>query len=67
MPEYSELFIILIFAIFTIATTSIGLECYNNNNKTKDNKPHNYIFLIVNLVCAILVILSVFTMIYVKI
>ena len=32
---------IIIFSIFTIATTSIGIECYNSNQQFKDEKQGN--------------------------
>lgn len=56
--------LIIIFCIFTIAVSSIGIECYNSNEAHKDEKKANFGFLICNLVVAILMILSTFYMIY---
>lgn len=48
--------ILLLAGIFSIATSSIGIECGNSNDsKYKNDKPNNQTFLIVNLVSAILV------------
>lgn len=52
---------ILIGGIFSIATSSLATSCYNNDGKGTDMKaaaPNSFNFIIVNLVCAILVVLS---------
>jgi uncharacterized membrane protein len=62
-----ELYIILcllITGIFYTATTSIGIQCLNDNQKQTTS---NYYFLIINLVCAIVVILSAIIMLYMSI
>jgi hypothetical protein len=48
--------IILIFAIFSIATSSIAIECYNQS-PLKENKTGNYNFIIINLVFSIILAL----------
>ena len=50
---------LLIGGVFSIATSSIGTECYNadQNKSFKDSKITNFNFLIVNLVSAILMTL----------
>lgn len=58
---------IIIFCIFTVATTSMGIECYNGNKNFKDKKKHNYSFMVANLIIAIVVMLSLFGLIYVRI
>lgn len=55
---------LLIGGIFSIATSSIATECYNNNSAFKDTKKDNYTFLIVNLVSAILTVLIAFSSMY---
>ena len=76
--DISSLCIFVIFCIFTIATTSIGIECYDRNKEYKDIKAgniviipkplnaklDNYSFLVFNLICAIFVMLSLFFFIY---
>jgi len=46
------MFLAAIMAIFTIASTAIGIQCQNKNGESKST---NQIFLVMNLVCAILV------------
>ena len=47
--------VLLLDGIFSIATTSIGIQCSNDNPKYKEEHQSNQTFLIVNLVSAILV------------
>jgi H+/Cl- antiporter ClcA len=49
---------LLIVGIFTIATSSIAMECYNKHNDFKTEKKHNFNFIIATLVMGILGILS---------
>ena len=53
------LFAIVAFVcgIFYIASTSIGVNCYNENPSYKDKQSTNLYFLLANLGCAILLIL----------
>lgn len=65
----SQLYIILSLlttGVFYIATTSIGIQCLNDNKK-ETSSTSSYYFLIVNLVSAILVILSAIIMLYMSI
>lgn len=48
----------IVVAIFTIATSSIAIECYNKNESFSQEKTTNKNFVIVTLVIAILAILS---------
>jgi hypothetical protein len=51
----------IIGGIFSIATSSIATECYNSDMKgvdLRDQKRNNFNFIIINLVSAILVVLS---------
>lgn len=43
--------------IFSTTTSSMAVDCYNNNESYKTENENNFIFLIVNLVSAILIIL----------
>lgn len=55
-------FIMLVAGTFGVAATAIGTECYNQDTesgkKFKQDKKKNFNFLVSNLVCAILLILS---------
>lgn len=53
--DFLTMFLAAIMAIFTIASTAIGIQCQNNHNESKST---NQIFLVMNLVCAILVCLG---------
>ncbi len=46
---------LLLLGILSVATSSIALECYNQNDKPKE---HNYNFTIATLVSGIVAILS---------
>lgn len=59
--------ILLLAGIFSIATTSIGVQCSNSCETYKTEHPSNQTFLIVNLVSAILVTLIAFFGVYVSI
>ena len=50
--------LLVIAGIFAIATSSIGVQCYNENEKFKEGRQPNFIFMIVTLVSAILMISS---------
>lgn len=57
---------LLVAAIFMIATSSIGTECYNmDQNKTlKTEKKDSFNFLVINLVSAIVLLLLAIGSIY---
>ncbi len=59
---------LLIVGIFSIATSSIAIECYDykdhSTKKIKDEKKDNYTFLVVNLVFAIIMVLVSFASTY---
>lgn len=51
---------LLIGGIFSIATSSLGIQCYNSNSSGTEQKsasPNSFNFLVVNLVSAILMTL----------
>lgn len=59
---------LLLVGIFSIATSSIAIECYDYKEHAtkaiKDAKKDNYTFVIVNLVFAILMVLVSFASAY---
>jgi hypothetical protein len=58
---------LLIGGIFSIATSSIGIQCYNSDQKGTDQKgssPNNFNFLVFNLVSAILMTLIAMASMY---
>jgi hypothetical protein len=55
---------IIIATAFGIATSSIGIECYNKNEELKKDKFRNFDFIIANLVCNILMVLIAFSLMY---
>lgn len=55
---------LLLVGIFSIATSSIAIECYNKNETMKNEKKDNYNFIIVNLTFAILMVLVSFASAY---
>lgn len=56
--------LLLIAGIFSIATSSIGIQCDNECTTYKDAHNSNHTFLIVNLVSAILVTLIAIVGVY---
>ena len=57
-------FAMFLGGLFSIATSSIAIECYNKNEQTKKEKESNFSFLISNLVCAIILVIIACTSIY---
>ena len=53
LTNFAISFFILIFCVFSIATSSIAIECYQKSD-LKNKKPGNWIFIISNLVASIL-------------
>lgn len=58
---------VMLAAAFSIATSSIGIQCYTDPNNTGYKTESNKTFMIVNLVLAIIVLLSCLSMFYVAI
>jgi hypothetical protein len=54
----------IVVGIFTIATSSIAIECYNKNADFKATKKSNFNFVIATLVMGILSVLSAFVIIF---
>jgi hypothetical protein len=53
LTNFAISFFILIFCVFSIATSSIAIECYQTSD-LRNKKQGNWIFIITNLVAAIL-------------
>jgi hypothetical protein len=53
LTNFAIAFFILIFCVFSIATSSIAIECYRTSD-LKNKKQGNWIFIITNLVASIL-------------
>ena len=49
--------LVCITCIFSIATSSIGIQAYNDNPSYKDSKPTNFKFLVGNLIASIVIFL----------
>jgi hypothetical protein len=47
-------FLMLLLAVFAIATSSIGIQCYNKNSETMKEYKKNRTFIITNLVFAVI-------------
>lgn len=50
-------FSMFVGGILSIASSSIGTQCYNENPQIKEEKPDNFNFLVSNLVSAILLVI----------
>jgi flagellar basal body-associated protein FliL len=55
---------ILLSGVFSIATTSIAIECYNKNEEHKTENPSNFGFLTINLIAAIILVLISIILLY---
>lgn len=64
IPEIYILIVSVIACVFSIASTTIGIQSYNNNPAWKTTHSSNFGFLIVNLVVAIVVLLLAFTALF---
>jgi uncharacterized membrane protein len=60
LSEVTIMIISIIACIFSIASTAMGVEAYNKNDTFRKDNMHNYTFLIINLVVAIIVLLLSF-------
>jgi hypothetical protein len=56
LTNFAIALVILIFAVLSIATSSIAIECYQTS-PLKQTKQGNYYFIIANLVCSIILAL----------
>jgi uncharacterized BrkB/YihY/UPF0761 family membrane protein len=65
--EISRIYILIIAviaSIFSIASTSIGIQSFNKNKQWKDDHTSNYGFLVVSLIVSILILLLSFVGLY---
>jgi uncharacterized membrane protein YidH (DUF202 family) len=49
---------LLVVGVISIASSSIGINCYNNCTEQKEEKKSNFNFLVLNLVLAIVLTLA---------
>ena len=56
--------IMFIASILGIATTALGIECYNEHKTFKDARSQRFGFMTFNLVCAIFLLLASFVLLY---
>ncbi len=57
IPEIYIMIVAAIACIFSIASTSIGIQAFNKNKSWKEAHSTNFTFLIINLVVSILVLI----------
>ena len=66
IPEIYILLVSVIASIFSIASTSIGIQSFNSDPIFKEKYHNNFIFLIINLVVSIIVLLLAFVALFLK-
>jgi hypothetical protein len=57
IPITVILIVSILACIFSIASTSIGVQAFNKNADYKKKNPHNFNFLVFNLVVSIIALL----------
>jgi uncharacterized BrkB/YihY/UPF0761 family membrane protein len=67
IPEIYILIISVIASIFSIASTTIGIQIFNDDSQFKKTHLSSFNFLVINLVVSILVLLFSFVAIYLNI
>lgn len=55
---------LLVGGVLSLATSSIGMQCYNDNQEYGTNRPSSKSFLLFNLVTAILIVLTAMISMY---
>jgi len=66
IPEIYILIVSVIAGIFSIASTSIGIQAFNENLPWKKSHMTNFNFLVINLVVSIVVLLLSFVALFLK-
>jgi hypothetical protein len=66
IPEIYILIVSVIASIFSIASTAIGIQAFNNNLPWKNSHMTNFNFLVINLVVSIVVLLLSFVALFLK-
>jgi hypothetical protein len=66
IPEIYILIVSLIASIFSIASTSIGIQAFNENLPWKNSHKGNFNFLVINLVVSIMVLLLALVALFLK-
>jgi hypothetical protein len=64
IPELYLIIVSIISCIFSIASTAIGIQAFNNNDPWKNSHKGNFNFLVVNLVVSILVLILAFVALF---
>ncbi len=64
IPEIYILLVSVIASIFSIASTTIGIQSFDQNIAWKNSHKSNFNFLVVNLVVSILVLLLSFVALF---
>jgi hypothetical protein len=60
IPEIVILIVAAVACIFSIASTAIGIQAFNENSSWRDSHKPNFNFLIINLVVALIVLILSF-------
>jgi uncharacterized BrkB/YihY/UPF0761 family membrane protein len=66
IPEIYILLVSVIASIFSIASTAIGIQAFNNNLPWKNSHKNNFNFLVINLVVSIIVLILAFVALFLK-
>jgi hypothetical protein len=66
IPEIYILIVSVIAGIFSIASTSIGIQAFNENLPWKNSHKGNFNFLVINLVVSIMVLLLALVALFLK-
>jgi hypothetical protein len=64
IPEIYIIIVSIISGIFSIASTTIGIEAYNRNSAWKNSHMGHFNFLVINLVVSIVVLLLAFVALF---
>ena len=64
IPEIYILIVSVIASIFSIASTAIGIQSFDQNIAWKNSHKTNYSFLVINLVVSIIVLLLAFVALF---
>jgi hypothetical protein len=64
IPEIYILIVTVIACIFSIASTAIGIQSFDQNIQFKNSHKSNFNFLVINLVVSIIVLLFAFVALF---
>ena len=66
IPSLYVILIVIVACIFSIASSAIGVQSFNDNPVYKESKKSNFGFVVVNLIVSIVVILLAFAALFLK-